>query len=414
MAGHAIEIEAAGKRYRLGQRSQRYTTLRETLASAFHRRSDGRQAPESEHWALRDVELAVEEGDVVGVVGPNGAGKTTLLKLVAGITAPTTGLVRTRGRVGALLEVGTGFHPELTGRENIYLNGAVLGMSRRDIARRFADIVAFADVEPFLETPLKRYSSGMRLRLAFAVAAHLESDIVVVDEVLAVGDAEFQRRCLGKMSELGREGRTVLFVSHDMAAVGRLCRRGIWLDQGTVRSDAPAREVVDRYLGSRAQRISRLELPSCADQPVSLRSVVVTDEQGGRLELPRRDQPFSISLRFVSSERVAALDLAVYVLNRQGVRVLDDAWLDTGGHSQSADEPGEYEAAVRIPPVMPAGEYVAGVWIGTEHETFFDGEVLTFELGPAPDDRPQAVNRARVAQPRLDWTVRRRRVGAGS
>ena len=199
-------------------------------------------------WALRDVDFEIEEGDVVGIVGRNGAGKTTLLKVLARIVRPTTGVVRMRGRVGALLEVGTGFHPELTGRENVFLNGVVLGMSRREIDRRFDDIVEFAGVERFLDTPLKRYSSGMYLRLAFAVAAHIDPDILVVDEVLAVGDAEFQRRCLGRMSEFGREGRTVVFVSHDTGAVGQLCRRAIWLEHGKVRDDGSVESVLAAYL----------------------------------------------------------------------------------------------------------------------------------------------------------------------
>ena len=231
-----IQAEGLGKRYRLGESG--YATLRERLDLRSRRRAAVDNG-EREVWALRDVDLEIEEGDVVGIVGRNGAGKTTFLKTVARIVRPTTGVVRVRGRVGALLEVGTGFHPELTGRENVFLNGVVLGMSRREISRRFDDIVEFAGVERFLDTPLKRYSSGMYLRLAFAVAAHIDPDVIIVDEVLAVGDAEFQRRCLGRMSEFGREGRTVLFVSHDSSAVARLCRRAVWLEQGTLLKRLP-------------------------------------------------------------------------------------------------------------------------------------------------------------------------------
>src|SRR4051812_3637783 len=219
MADAVIRARGLGKRYRLGEGG--YVTLRERLDGRFRlRRTNGGA---KEVWALREVELSIDQGEIVGIVGPNGSGKTTFLKSVARIVRPTTGSVAVRGRVGALLEVGTGFHQELTGRENVFLNGVVLGMSRREIRRRFDQIVEFAGVERFLDTPLKRYSSGMYLRLAFAVAAHIDPDVMIVDEVLAVGDAEFQRRCLGRMSEFAGEGRTVLFVSHDLGTVGRLC-----------------------------------------------------------------------------------------------------------------------------------------------------------------------------------------------
>jgi ABC-type polysaccharide/polyol phosphate transport system ATPase subunit len=404
---NVVEIEQLGKRYRLGGRSARYLTLREALVSAVRRHGSTHQDA-AEIWALRDVSLAVEDGDVVGVVGRNGAGKTTLLKVVAGITEPSTGVVRTRGRLGTLLDVGTGLHPELSGRENIYLNGAILGMSRRDISRRFDEIVAFAGVEDFLDTPLKRYSTGMYLRLAFAVAAHLEPDIVLVDEVLAVGDAEFQRRCLGKMSQFGDEGRTVIFVSHDMSAVGQLCRRGIWLDSGAVRADGAAADVIDRYLRSRRTPVPRADGPSGSWQAVQLLSAELVDGEGEPLIAPNRDDPFSVRLRFVTRERVLALDLAVYLVNRHGARVIDDAWLDTRGAIESADDPGEYEASAHVPPVLAPGDYLVGVWIGTEHETFFDRDVLSFEVLPRPNDRPQSVNRSRVVQPKIRWTVRRR------
>ncbi|HEX2112358.1 MAG TPA: ABC transporter ATP-binding protein [Gaiellaceae bacterium] len=400
----AIEIEGLGKRYRLGTRSERYDTLREAVARRIRRR--GRQEDAAELWALRGVDLAIDEGDVVGIVGRNGAGKTTLLKLVAGIAEPTTGMVRTRGRIAALLDLGTAFHPELTGRENVYLNGAVLGMSRREIARRFDDIVAFADVERFLSTPLKRYSTGMQLRLAFAVAAHLDADIVVVDELLAVGDAEFQRRCLGKMSEFGRDGRTVVFVSHDMASISQLCRRGIWLDRGVVRADGPVGDVLDLYLGSRRERFARVEVPPEPDQAVQLLSVALTDAAGREIELPRRDEPLVVRLRFRARERIPALDVALYLLNRQGVRVIDDAWLDGGAVDDPVVDAGDYEAHVRIPPVLAPGEYTAGVWIGTNHEDFLDREVLSFEVAPRPDDRLPSVSRRRVVQPDVCWTLR--------
>lgn len=254
MSDIAITVENLGKMYRIGGQQARYKRFTETvmdmLAAPLYRlRNLGKPVPEAETlWALKDVSFEVKKGEVVGIIGRNGAGKSTLLKILSQITEPTTGEVRLRGRVGSLLEVGTGFHPELTGRENIYLNGAILGMRRAEIERKFDEIVAFAEVEKFLDTPVKRYSSGMYVRLAFAVAAHLEPEILVVDEVLAVGDAQFQKKCLGKMGDVAKAGRTVLFVSHNMAAILGLCQRSILLNFGGIVSDGPSKPVVDRYL----------------------------------------------------------------------------------------------------------------------------------------------------------------------
>jgi len=251
-----VSVEGVGKRYRLRHRhdSEPYATLRDAVAGAvrapFRRLTGGRPlaATTDDFWALRDVSFEIRAGEVVGIIGRNGAGKSTLLKILSRITDPTTGRVVLAGRVASLLEVGTGFHPELSGRENIFLNAAILGMTRAETARKFDEIVAFAEVAQFLDTPVKRYSSGMYVRLAFAVAAHLEPDILIVDEVLAVGDAEFQRKCLGKMHEVSRGGRTVLFVSHNMAAVQALCSRAIWLDGGQIAAAGDTAEVMTRYL----------------------------------------------------------------------------------------------------------------------------------------------------------------------
>lgn len=245
----AIQIENLGKCYRLGETHER------TLSDQFvrlARRLSGRAprkivAPE-DFWALRDVNLEIAEGEAVGIIGGNGAGKSTLLKILSRITQPTTGRAVVRGRLSSLLEVGTGFHPELTGRENVFLNGTILGMRKAEVARKFDEIVAFSGVEQFIDTPVKRYSSGMYVRLAFAVAAHLEPDVLVIDEVLAVGDAEFQKRCLGKMGEVAREGRTVLFVSHNMAAIQKLCTRAVWMRSGQVAMSGDPGSVVGEYI----------------------------------------------------------------------------------------------------------------------------------------------------------------------
>jgi ABC-2 type transport system ATP-binding protein/lipopolysaccharide transport system ATP-binding protein len=405
---NTIELERLGKRYVLGERVA-YQTAREALVRAVRR---GRDASDqrSELWAIRDVDLSIAEGEVVGVIGRNGAGKTTLLKVISRITEPTTGVARIRGRVGSLLEVGTGFHPELTGRENIFLNGAVLGMSRREISAKFDEIVDFSGVERFLDTPLKRYSSGMQLRLAFAVAAHLEPEIVVVDEVLAVGDAEFQRKCLGKMSDLRGEGRTVMFVSHDLGAIAALCRRVVWLERGAIKADGPAHAVLDEYLRFGIPAQTRVDFQSDATRPAELVSVeLMGNDTAARV---RRDEPFRVRLRFRAREPAFGLDIGIYLLNREGVRILDDVWSDWRQSEWLADAPGEYEATVEVPPVLASGEYVLGVWFGTALEDLFDQELMSFEVVPRPDDRKEWIERARVMQPELRWTVRSEPAGA--
>lgn len=265
MGTPAVQVEGLGKEYVIGVAERRPSTLRDALAgfaaAPFRRlrRLSGSASEAERFWALRDVSFEVGRGEVLGIIGRNGAGKSTLLKILSRITEPTAGRARIHGRVASLLEVGTGFHPELTGRENVFLNGAILGMPKAEIARKFDEIVEFSGVAKFIDTPVKRYSSGMSVRLAFAVAAHLEPEILVVDEVLAVGDAEFQARCLGKMQSVTEgEGRTVLFVSHNMAAVGSLCDRVVHLDGGRVRGIGPPEDMVDAYLGG--QGGTRLEV----------------------------------------------------------------------------------------------------------------------------------------------------------
>lgn len=244
----SITVDNLGKEYRLGTQDSAYATIRETLSAKSRSLWKGARSEKKKIWALRGVSFEVNQGEVIGIIGRNGAGKSTLLKILSRITEPTTGRVELHGRVGSLLEVGTGFHPELTGRENIYLNGSILGMRHHEIDRRFDEIVAFAEIEKFVDTPVKRFSSGMYLRLAFAVAAHLEPEILLVDEVLAVGDVQFQKRCLGKIEQVAGEGRTVLFVSHNMPAVQRLCTRGILLSEGKVARDGDVRLAVQEYL----------------------------------------------------------------------------------------------------------------------------------------------------------------------
>jgi lipopolysaccharide transport system ATP-binding protein len=296
MGAPAIVVHDVSKRYRLGVSGGQYKTARESMTRALSSalragRSAGPNGrvhrPADYLWALRDVSFEIEPGEIVGIIGRNGAGKTTILKVISRITKPTSGWAEIRGRVGSLLEVGTGFHPELTGRENVFLSGSILGMRRGEIFRRFDEIVEFADIEGFLDTPIKRYSSGMKVRLAFAVAAHLEPEILLIDEVLAVGDVAFQKKCLGKMGEVTAEGRTVVFVSHNMAIIQGLCRRGIFLEKGSVVADATIDEAIRTYLGT-LEQVDSDDLLERTDregwQQAKLRRVeIMQPNVGGRL-----------------------------------------------------------------------------------------------------------------------------------
>lgn len=399
MGRNAIEVEHLSKRYVLGQHHGG-GSLREAAGNAAARLTRRRPTggPE-EVWSLKDVSLQVPEGGALGVIGRNGAGKSTLLKILTRITEPTSGVTRTRGRVGALLEVGTGFHPELTGSENVYLNGAVLGMSRQETARRFDEIVDFSGVERFMDTPVKRYSSGMYLRLAFAVAAHLEADVMLVDEVLAVGDAEFQRKCLGKMADVERSGRTVLFVSHNLDAIARLCPTTLWLDQGRVQALGDTKEVLDAYITAGLLPDSRRTFADRPGETVALSSVALLDARGQPSGLLRRDEPFTIEVRFVVREHVPGLDLSVVVQTLPGLRVLDEAWSDSAPPHRG--EPGEYVATLRVPPVLAVGEYTLGLWIGSAYETLvWEADAGFFRLDGSTMERPD-----RLVHLSLSWAV---------
>jgi ABC-type polysaccharide/polyol phosphate transport system ATPase subunit len=394
----SVEVHDVAKRYRIGETWR----LREGLSL---RRSSNEAR---EFWALNGVSFTVDEGEVVGIVGRNGAGKTTLLKILSRITEPTRGVARMRGRVGSLLEVGTGFHPELTGRDNIYLNGGVLGMRRSEIRKRFDDIVEFAGVQQFLDTPVKRYSSGMYLRLAFAVAAHVEPDIVAVDEVLAVGDAEFQRRCLGKMSDFAREGRTVLFVSHDLGAIAQMCQRALWLDGGRIHHDGAATRTIELYLAARGRDVPQVEFAADEKKDVQLLSVGLADETGDEVDAPVRDRPLAIRVRFAVRRSVGGVDVRLYLVTSKGVRVLDEIWSDQNRGVAPADESGVWEVSMLVPPVLAPNDYSIGVAITSPYERFVDEEVLRFRLWPRPDDRREVGDRNRILQPTIGWRVESR------
>lgn len=393
----SVEVSDVAKRYRIGAAWR--PTLREAVSL---RRSE---SAVRDFWALQGVSFTADEGEVVGIVGRNGAGKTTLLKILSRITEPTRGVARMRGRVGSLLEVGTGFHPELSGRDNIFLNGSILGMRRAEIRRRFDDIVEFAGVERFLDTPVKRYSSGMYLRLAFAVAAHVEPDIVAVDEVLAVGDAEFQRRCLGKMSEFAREGRTLFFVSHDLGAIAQMCQRVIWLDSGSIRHDGDAARSIELYLAARAHEVPQVEFAVDEDEDVQLLSVGLADENGDQVDAPVRDRPFAIRVRFAVRRSVGGVDVGVYLVTSKGVRVLEENWSDGNRGAAPAEATGVWDVSMLVPPVLAANDYGVGVSITSPYQRFADDEVLRFRLWPRPDDRRELNDRNRILQPAVTWRV---------
>ena len=328
MSNIAIRVENLSKEYHLGRAQERHDTLRDALAASFkrlRRRPSQRANQEDILWALKDVSFEVQRGEVVGIIGRNGAGKSTLLKILSQITEPTRGRAEIHGRVGSLLEVGTGFHPELTGRENIYLNGAILGMRRHEIDRQFDEIVAFAEIERFLDTPVKRYSSGMYVRLAFAVAAHLEPEILLVDEVLAVGDAAFQKKCLGKMGDVAKEGRTVLFVSHNMVAVQTLCGRVVWLDAGQAKAQGAANQIVTTYLraGLTENDTSERVWPNIAAAPgnetVRLRRISVQPEDGQAGDVITMQTPFRIEVEYWNLLPAVHLHATVHVYNDQGI-----------------------------------------------------------------------------------------------
>jgi lipopolysaccharide transport system ATP-binding protein len=371
----AVEVVKLGKQYRIGgvqnpQQTLRDASgqmLRDTLRAA-KRLVRGRspfQTPEQNiFWALRDVSVNVERGEVLGIIGRNGAGKSTLLKILTRITNPTEGYARIKGRVGSLLEVGTGFHPELSGRENAYMSGAILGMKRSEIDAKFDEIVAFSGVERFIDTPVKRYSSGMYLRLAFAVSAHLEPDVLLVDEVLAVGDVEFQKKCLGKMDNVAKEGRTVLFVSHNMNAVKHLCDTAIWLDDGQVRMYDQVDEVVDSYLGSvKVEAADQGVFPVMSDQhDIGFESCRVSLQ-------PRTDDEaldLKIDLTVAARRGWPHVGLGFGLTTDTGVRV---SWLGAYSTNHIFDmQPGQNHFVIECPRInrlLTAGDYVLSLWMAT-------------------------------------------------
>lgn len=422
MTGPAIRVEHLGKRYRIGQREP-YKTFRDAILNAAAApirrliRNSNSSNGDQYFWALKDVSFEVEPGEVVGIIGRNGTGKSTLLKVLSRITSPSSGSVELRGRVSSLLEVGTGFHPELTGRENIYLSGSILGMKRREIDQKFDDIVRFAEVEKFLDTPAKRYSSGMYVRLAFAVAAHLEPEILLVDEVLAVGDASFQKKCLSKMQSVGEEGRTVLFVSHNMPAITRLCPRTILLDAGSVMHDGPSPEVVGSYLRSGIGTTAAREWPDINKAPgndiVRLLAVRVRTEDGEIAEAVDIRKPVGIEMEFQVLKEGHALVPNYHFFNEEGINAFiandhDPNWQHT---SRSI---GRYLSTAWIPGnLLSEGTLIVGAAISTMDPVtihFYERDAVAFQIVDSLDGDSARGEYAGhfpgIVRPLLRWTTR--------
>jgi lipopolysaccharide transport system ATP-binding protein len=362
MSSVSIRVENLSKQYQIGRAKRRHDTLRDQLVAGFSSlvSRNGRSRKESRAggtpstdtiWALKDVSFEVKEGEVIGIIGRNGAGKSTLLKILSRIVEPTKGRAEIYGRVGSLLEVGTGFQPELTGRENIYLNGAILGMRKAEIEKNFDEIVAFSEIEKFIDTPVKRYSSGMYVRLAFAVAAHLEPEILIVDEVLAVGDTAFQKKCLSKMNEVSRTGRTVLFVSHNMGAVKALCTRAMLIDSGAIACDQSVDEVVNAYLNQGTEMSKTGVIPDNANRigtgHARIRCVKLSDLSGKELSQLYFGQPFRVTFTFEALKDVRDAVIELGISSEDATRVTYSSNID-GGASPGVFAKGSHTVHVDI------------------------------------------------------------------
>lgn len=432
MSDTAIKVEGLSKRYRLGAQQQAYRTLREKLnetamapfRAARHlvaRDGNGnsqsaiRNSKSEMFWALKDMSFEVKQGKAVGIIGRNGAGKSTLLKILSRITEPTEGYADITGRIASLLEVGTGFHPELSGRENIFLNGSILGMKRVEIRRKFDEMVAFAEIEKFIDTPVKHYSSGMYVRLAFAVAAHLDPDILLIDEVLAVGDAAFQKKCLGKMGDVAREGRTVLFVSHNLGAINRLCGSAIWVNDGKLEFAGDTEETVTRYLSSGAQFSGerRWSIPVDAPGTDEIRLIAVRVSNADRVQATNFDvrRPINVEIEYELLAPLPRFRTAFRLVASDGTVILTSAESSNQGWDQTSREPGKYTSWCEIPGnFLNVGQY--GITVSCDipfvRALFFVENCLNFHVeetgshsGRFPERWPGLIC------PKFDWQVER-------
>jgi lipopolysaccharide transport system ATP-binding protein len=420
MSNPIICVENLSKKYVIGKQSQKgQGSLRDTLTDAVKSLSAGIFKPghrvaeptTQEFWAVKDISFEIQPGDKVGVMGRNGAGKSTLLKLLSRITEPTSGRIRILGRVASLLEVGTGFHPELTGRENIFLNGSILGMGREEIKRKFDEIVAFAEVEQFMDTPVKRYSSGMYVRLAFAVAAHLEPEVLIVDEVLAVGDVQFQKKCLGKMKEVGQEGRTVIFVSHNVGAMRALCDRALFFRQGQLVLDTDMESGVDAYL---KDTVGEASLQSMIEwergiapqsQEIRFTKAYILNHQGKQSSFVDCRHGFKIALEYEVLEKVSGLRIGFFMQNQEGLSICGSN--EPYSHSERVVLPGTYTTFCSFPEyVLNSGTY--SLYFGAEAYPYTKFLALTpfcisFDIEDIDGHGIQRMKLPGVVRPNLEW-----------
>ena len=392
MANPIIKVNNLSKRYRIGEREP-YKTFREAIMNGIsapirnlaklQRLTKFKEEEKDIIWALKDVSLEVNEGEVLGIIGKNGAGKTTLLKILSRITEPTAGYAEIKGRVSSLLEVGTGFHPELTGRENIFLNGAILGMTKKEIEERFDEIVAFSEIEKFLDTPLKRYSDGMRVRLAFSIAAHLEPEIMLVDEVLAVGDIAFQKKCLGKMGDIAKGGRTVLFVSHNMGAIAKLCSRGILLDKGRIIYTGDISQTIDHYTKSAVpSEEAELSFPRDPEKKVQIQRLKLLNHKGEPITKLDRDFPFQLVVEYQIREEIVGAHIGINIDRIDGIRVCFARDIDTSPDGMKRRKAGCYRSVVEFPGgLLNTGTYQISLGIGEHGKEPYDyHEAFVFDL----------------------------------
>jgi lipopolysaccharide transport system ATP-binding protein len=417
MSNYAVTVADIGKQYRIFSEVNRYRTLREKIVEVVRSPIKTLFNPTGSEtfWALRHIDFEVEQGMVLGIIGKNGAGKSTLLKILSRVVEPTEGRAEIRGRVGSLLEVGTGFHPELTGRENVFLNGAILGMKKNEIEKKFDEIVAFSEIGQFIDTPVKRYSSGMYMRLAFAVSAHLEPEILIVDEVLAVGDAEFQKKCLGKMSDVAGEGRTVLFVSHNMSAVTRLTKECIILEHGSMLMRADSQEAVDYYLshdyekgGERRWKAEEIDEDARPFRPVAIR---VLNNHKQMTDTIRSIDPMYIEVEYELDAPITGLRVGVYLMSMRGEFVFTS--FDTDDPEEynrlTMRKAGRYISRVCIPAdTLNEGRFVIGMnaSVFRVKRYFYDANAVVFTVNPAgAPGMHWPETRQGVTRPRLDWQI---------
>lgn len=421
MSDTVIRVAGLGKQYRIGSKQECYKTLAETVRHTFttpfrklrYGFQNGNGRPNRSIWALKDLSVEINRGDVLGIIGRNGAGKSTLLKILSRITEPTEGYAEVDGSVSSLLEVGIGFHQELTGRENIYLNGAILGMKRHEIARNFDEIVAFAEIEKFIDTPVKRYSTGMYLRLAFAVAAHLQSEILIVDEVLAVGDAQFQKKCLGKMSEIRGGGRTILFVSHNLAAIQSLCNRALWVQDGRSIEDGQPDTVVADYLKTATIFVGEKIWDDPAKAPggdeVRLHAIRLIPEGDATVELMNTATPLVIEVEYWSLKRDTRLNLAIAVYNQEEVCVFSSNSASEQTLEQKPLPTGLFRSQCYIPGnMLNDGGYRVSLLVIKDSATVVhrQDDALVFEIQDNLEDRNGWYGKwAGVIRPKLYWST---------